>query len=778
MSSSRSSRSAFALALLVSLLWSLPSFGLTLHVPLETDAIALPGGDVLCGAAPEGWVPDPARHRLRPPAQARVGQAVVLTIAPTASGCGTEASRQATAVVTGPIPAVDASTVLVSVDAGRLELHGDRLEGARVSWKAGDKAGSDTCVAVTKDKGHDYCVVRLDKGLPADPRRISLRIAPAGGVADPETVTYDHTGSALPDDQMRLPVARLFVSHVFPAAHTVDLTSGQGKIDLVNAEAVASAECGAARCEIDGASVVVRGVPAASDTVTLKLRLLPRVFLARGDAQDGTPTESFSVLRCPLAVASGPPLRNVDNLQVLLRIDRACGMDAARMRFTANGDLAEVMRSETVADANYVLLWIGRTAGERLTIVASRPEDGSVLGVTSEQTHEAPQLVTSLLLPGIGQIDFIPKNRDALLTVPPISTGTIVPVSVPGAYVVEAKKDGYHLRGVYTSGGYTSLRFAYRATRIPAAFADADLAILVDPVQRPIRQANVPAPLGASSVTRRPIIELICSFGSGSLKSVPAGTSPHIPFSERDSCRLVIHRDRFPPEDGEQRLTIDVSVSNASGGERSEAKVAHHLVLGHGTENDVIWLRGAKEQFDRISVHVTHEVDESQYLGRSSKLVELPSAQWTVTTEDAHFRFYATATIPASLYRFSSDPQNLGSGPLTLNFGVISRLARLDSEGHEQLLGLETGVLAMGLATDKERQLALVGGLGISIPLGNVNQPTQASVNIHGWAAYTLGEREGVLTNDAGNATGKVTLSPWGFVFGPSITIGNVGAFL
>ena len=74
--------------------------------------------------------------------------------------------------------------------------------------------------------------------------------------------------------------------------------------------------------------------------------------------------------------------------------------------------------------------------------------------------------------------------------------------------------------------------------------------------------------------------------------------------------------------------------------------------------------------------------------------------------------------------------------------------------------------------------MAIVWGLGVSVPLGNVNQPTQASVNIHAWAAYTVGSHTGQLLDAQGNVERTVSLNPWAFVFGPSITIGNVGTFL
>ena len=265
-------------------------------------------------------------------------------------------------------------------------------------------------------------------------------------------------------------------------------------------------------------------------------------------------------------------------------------------------------------------------------------------------------------------------------------------------------------------------------------------------------------------------------MGEGKLVVIQPGTAPHIPFIERDSCRLVIHRDRIPEEDGEQRVDIDVSVSTLSG-DRPEAKLSLHLVLRHSPKSELIWLRGAKEQFDRIIVRITHILDESQYMSAGSR-TEIPSSQWTVVTENTQFKFYATAAIPTALYRFSDDPQDAGSGPLALNFGVLSRLTWLDDEGREGLVGMETGVMGMGLATEKDRQLAIVAGLGVSVPLGNINQPTQASVNIHAWGAYTVGHRTAVLTNPDGSPGQTIDLNHWAFIFGPSITIGNVGTFL
>jgi hypothetical protein len=764
---------------LFALLLSRNANALSIQAPAGGAPITLPADRLLCGNPPDGWTAaDATRKRLKPPVQGRVGQTSDVTLGSSLAACTNGNGDRATLIVTGPLPVLDVASVTLSVDAGRLEVRGDALEGMIVSWRSDARAGADTCLNVGKDKGRDLCALDVDRKLPADPRSIVLRWAPSGGRADADAVTYDQNGAALPEDQTKLPVGKILVNRIFGSNNTVDVASGEGHVALVHPEAVSSVDCGTSRCETMETGFVVRGVPATTMSLSARARLIPRVFLTHGDAQDATATEVLSVLRCPLTVLSGEPLRNADNLSVLVRLDPTCSKDPHGIKWTVTGESVEADRVESLPDGVYVLLRIGRVSGDRLTLVASRQEDGSVLAVSSEKTWESPPLRTSLTLPGFGDIDFIPKNRGAVLTVSPaLRNGRLIPVSVPGAYVASEQKDGFHIRGESTSGGYTALKFVYRPSNLPKAFADTDFAILVDPVQRPIREANVPAPLGASSTTEKPIVELACAVEPGKLMIVKPGTAPHIPFAERDSCRLTIHRARIPEEDGEQRVDIDVSVAAVSG-DRPEAKLTNHLVLRHAESRDVIWIRGAKEQFDRINVRVTHIIDESQYMSTGGR-AEIPSSQWTVVTENTNFKFYATAAIPASLYRFSKDPQDLGSGPLALNFGVLSRLTWLDDTGHEGLVGLEAGVMGMGLATDKDRQLALVGGLGIGVPLGNINQPTQASVNIHAWLAYTVGNRTGTLLDPTtGAPTATVKLNPWAFVFGPSITIGNVGTFL
>ncbi|MET0388016.1 MAG: hypothetical protein ABW321_18735 [Polyangiales bacterium] len=739
-----------------------------LQIPRGAEFAAFPQGRVLCGPAPDGFAVDAAKRRIKSNAEVAVGQTLAIVLAQSAAACNTAAVEDSTLIVTGDHPRIDPTSVTVGIDAGRLELRGDALEGIRIEVSANGKTGDDVCLNVTRDRDREVCAVNIDRSLPADPAAIELRWTPAGGRPGAEAVTYDKHGDPLAPEQQRLPVARVMISRMIPEARLVDVAHGTGRMSLAHPEAVSGADCGIGRCSADAEGLLVASVPASAPKLAVRLQLLPRVYFARGDLLDNVIGETLSVLRCPVTMVSGEPLRNVDELNVLLKLDPACVSDVSRLRFTANSEPSEVVQIENLQDGLYVLLWIGRISSERLTIVVSR-DDGVVLAVASERTAGVPSVIASLHLEGFGEIQFIPRNRAALVSVSHVaSKGQLVPISVHGAYNVTRTGDGYQVRGVYAGGGYAALRFAYRVPGVPDAFADTDFAQIADPVQRPIREASIPAPIGASSVTDHALVELYCTDAAGKLALIKPGSPVHIPFRERDSCRLILHRERIPPESGEQRVDVDVTVTAVGGADRGDAHFSEHFVLRHSKERDVVWIRGARDQFDRINVRITHIIDESLFNDDIRRRLELPSSQWTVVTENADFKFYATAAIPASLYRFSGE--RAGSGALSLNLGLLARVTWLDNDGKEGLLALEAGMMGMGLADQTLRQLSLVGGLGVSIPLGNVNQPTQAAINIHMWVAYTVGDWH---TNNPDEK-----LSPWAFVFGPSITVGSIGALL
>jgi hypothetical protein len=264
-----------------------------------------------------------------------------------------------------------------------------------------------------------------------------------------------------------------------------------------------------------------------------------------------------------------------------------------------------------------------------------------------------------------------------------------------------------------------------------------------------------------------PLLEMLCADENGRATRIPPGAEASIAYAQRDSCRLVIHRERFKPEDGTQDVTVDVSVTKVDDTPRAEAHVNERLILRAGAQPRVFWIHGVHGQFDRLTVRVAHVVDEAHDVGGSEIFANLPAAQWSIVVGQAHLRFYATAAIPTGLFRITAP-----SDVLTLNFGALSRLTWLDREGHEGLLALELGAMGIGLAATPgfPRTLAVLGGLGVGVPIGNRGEPTQASVNLHAWVAYEL--------RDEFPPPPAPPASHWSFLFGPSITIGSVGTNL
>ncbi len=609
---------------------------------------------------------------------------------------------------------------------------------------------------------------------------MTLYLFPAGATAKADI--YDRTGRAVAQESLLVTPSRMMVASTLTTERHVDLSTGEAHLALTHPEAIASVDCDTGRCEILEGEVRVRAIASSAHTITLRLRLTPRVFVRNGDTFVQNVSVPLDITYCPLAIASPAALRDTDDARVVVRVDARCATSDDSLRWTANGNSVPVISRESKDNFVYMLLGLGRVTGEKLTLAAMRgPSDASVIGLISMSTAPPPQLRVSLNLTGYGEIDFIPTNRNVTVSATAANLRSrIVTLPVDGAYEVKAQDGRTEIRGT-AGGGFVLMRFALRDESLPGHLAQADLAHFTGHVQRALREVNVPAQIGETT-GNSPIVEVLCTDSSGHALKVVPGVPLHIPFEQRDGCRLLIHPERIPAEDGEQRLDVDVEVTSVGGTNRSDGQFTQRLVLSHGAEPRVIGLHGVKAQFDRINVHLTHVTEESQYIRNGGGRVEVPSGQWTIVAENTRWRFYATVSIPVELFRFSSDPNGAGTGPLSLNLGVLSRFTWVTRDGTEGILGLEAGVMGMGLATDNTRQLNIVGGLGIGVPIGNAGQTSQASINIHAWAAYRLGNEFAPALNASGipitNSTGQpesIALNHWSFIFGPSVTFGNVG---
>jgi hypothetical protein len=672
---------------------------------------------------------------------------------------------------TGPAQ-IDPTKVVFYPDQGRLEIEGQHLTGVQLRWETAKGSGIDVCVEATATAGHQRCTFSVPRTLSVDAR---FDWAPAAASATP--------GALPPSAFTPLRPARVIIDHVLPSATTtVDLSGGIGRVPLAHPEAIAAVDCAQATCELGESAVEVRALSPSATGLTLHVHLAPRTFVLRDDTPESTFTRTVAVLHCPAEIVSGPPLRRADAAQVLVRLGARCGGDPRALHWTVNGDPVTVARTANDGDAVLVLLAVGDIEDATLTVTAARPEtEGSVLAVARTPTRPAPLVRATLEIPGHGAIDFLPSNRDAVVHIAPVGEHAhLVPLPEEGAYHVMADASGTRVRGEEGVGGYVALRFGYRVDGLPAPFAATDLAVVTEALQRPIHEASVPAPIGPSATGPAPLVELVCTDEHGGAQRIVPGKRTSIPFRRRDGCRVIIHRERFKPEDGTQDLTVDVEVTKVDDSARSDAHVNERMVLRPSPEPRIFWIKGVKAQFDRVAVRIAHVADDDRYVGARDTRTSLPAVQWTLLVGEGHLRFYATAAIPTGLFHITAP-----SGVLTLNFGALSRLTWLDQDGHEGLLGLELGAMGVGLAATTVSStptavtfpptLAVLAGAGISIPIGNRGEPSQASVNLHAWLAYELRSDYTYQTSTNGP---MLTASHWSFLFGPSITIGNIGTNL
>jgi hypothetical protein len=742
----------------------------TLQAPVGGKPIPLGDARVACSAANGGWALDDQTHSLRPPAEAAaIGTSVDLKIAASPAECAVS-TTSLKLVATGPWPSLDPASVVFSPDQARVEARGRRLRGVALAWRNNTSSGVDICQVPKLEANAEHCTWSVGHNIPVTPGS-ALVWVPPGGRVGADVSTFDAEGRLGSPESFVLGVARVNLSNLLSNDASIDLSTGSGEVQLTHPESIAAVDCGEVRCEVARDRLMVRTLSSNVDSVDVKFRLRPGVFLAKGQGFETAPAAHLSVVHCPMAVISGAPLRGVDNSRTVVRIDGRCASELPDLRFVVGNSIADIVATQVDSVGTEVLLRVGNTDATTLTITAVRADSpGVAVAVAHVGTLPTPQVSTSLEIPGHPNLNFIPSNRSArvhLQTLP--DHARLVPLPVPGAYSVTDQGARLSVTGDPNASGQVAMRFGYRSDALSGNFANVDLAVLTSPLERSIHEANITAPFGRSAMGPRPLAEFVCGAGAGGNVRVMPGVTAHLPYAMRDNCRIIFHRDRLAPAYGTQKMTLDVEVVDADGASRGDARVSSTIVLRAGTEPVYAWIHGVKQPFDRVIVRLSHSADEAHYVNALEVQTGVPEVKWAAVLGTGHARLYATTAVPTGLYRFGDAKH---SGVLTLNFGMLSRLTWLDSDGHEGFLGLEGGIMAIGLANDKGStgqsltQVGAVAGLGVSVPIANRAAPTQASINLHGWFEEAI--------SSSGPDAGRRAA----FIFGPSISIGNVGANL
>lgn len=706
-------------------------------VPSGVAGVDLDG--VLCDEAmPAGWSVSPDRRHARVAAQA--GDAV-LHVAPAVEGCA-QSQTSLTLTLVAAAPVVDLASVSFSPDTGRLELHGKNLEGAQVRWVAGDRAGNDTCVSAAGG-----CTAAVPKDVDADLLR--LAVLPAG--LTPSIQRLVSPGG----------VAAVIVPTIRPARLIVDVLLGRDALSLErdppalrvrHPEAIESVSCVDADCTLEEDLLVVRREHGADTDLELHLKLRPHWFF-QGASLDPAPVFRLPIQRCPVAVASPPPLQGVGDQRIVIRIGGLCAGDD-QLAFETSAGRAPPLRVIAVGAERYVMLALGQVGSNDQSVRVMRNE--RVWGQATTPTRPPPTLHARLRIEAVGPVDFLPTNRDAVVESIRLRDAVLEAVSLDGVYQVQ---DG-RLRALAGISGAAPLHFAYRAPSLPGDLATVSLGELVEPIDREIHAADAPIDLRTGHV-----VSLQCGDGEGHAVEVARDVTSVAPFRSRNTCRLRFDRSAVAPESGRQVLSVRIRGFAADGAPRPDASRDQRVVLSANQGPGELLLEGVSDPFDRLVVIVSHVVDTSRLVDDANTTDGL---RWTVVFGTQRARLYASATFPSGLFRVS-EPAH--SGVLTLNAGGLLRLVWLSRDGQESPLGLETGILWTSIAGDFETQyaphgqVAIVTGLSVGIPIANAGHGAQTSVNLHAWLEFEVSRG---FTPGAG--------SPWGFIIGPSLTVGDVGA--
>lgn len=745
----------------------------TLQAAIGGKALTLSDSRVACAPPGGGWSIDAASQArsLRPPTtNEAIGKVVVLRVANSPAQCGTDSSS-VDLVATARPPNIDAGSVVLLLDQGKVELHGSRLTGAAVAWRSNTASGVDVCESPKLDNGVERCVFDIGRGLSADPASGNLSLIPAGGRAGPEVTNYDLQGDPVSARNLLLTPARVVLANIVPQDASIDLSTGHGEVELSHPEAVASVDCGAQRCELSGRTLRVRSLSSNVGSVDVKFKLIPGVVVSKGAGVESSPSVSLAVVHCPMSVPSGPLLRDTEGASVVLRIEGRCAKEVPSLRFMIGSEPADVRMTLVDSTGTDVLVYVGNTSASAVTVTAVHEDAPSVaVAVARIETSVVSRSSASLEIPGHKNLGFIPTNRPAIVHLPPLGAhGRLVPVPVAGVYTVQKEGNEYTVTGDPDASGQVGLRFGYRVDSLPPALAEVDLGIVSSPLLRPVREANLPAPIGGSAIGPRPIVEFVCGTPDDPAERVTPGVTAHLPFESRDNCRLIFHRSRLARSYGTQKLNLEIDVVDSDGNSRAEGHVSETIVMRPGADPIYAWINGVKAPFDRILVRLSHAADEAHYVGALEIQTGAPEVKWSAIMGTGRARLYATTAIPTGLYRFGDDNH---SGVLSLNFGVISRLTWLSRDGHEGFLGLEGGIMAIGLANDTSTtgqpltEIGAVAGFGLSVPIANRSTPTQAAINLHAWFEVDI-------SRHSGDPSGRTSI-----IFGPSISIGNIGTNL
>ncbi len=147
----------------------------------------------------------------------------------------------------------------------------------------------------------------------------------------------------------------------------------------------------------------------------MTVQLRPRLVVQNGTTVESAPTLMIPIQRCPVALASAPPLIGASENRVVVRLGAACARNEGGLDFITSVGRAPVERVELINGERYVVVRIGRLETDSLGLSVRRRN--TVLGTLQLNPGPLPALRARLEIEGQA-IDIIPTNRWARIVLP------------------------------------------------------------------------------------------------------------------------------------------------------------------------------------------------------------------------------------------------------------------------------------------------------------------------------------------------------------------------
>ena len=665
-------------------------------------------------------------------------------------------------------PEVVTDSIILRADEPRLVLDGKYLK--KSVFQVGDPLhdGSDVCDDTIPDEqaGLETCNVVVPTHLNVQPDKVKFAVFPPGTPpTEPEILLVNEQG--IFQEVPRYSVRRVILRKLIAEDALLDARQKVSSVEIIHPEAVASVSCATADCRLKDNLVLIENVKNDVGFIELTFQLQPHVYLqdAKRDIHN-TVKVPIPWARCGLTIASGRPLLNVANQNIVLKITGICShLQEEELWVKINERVYPFNTSILANDALFAVVSLTRMIDTEANFILLHHEH--VMAITHIEGQTPPNARPQLSLPGFGEIPFVPTNRPAIIAFTSQVGSKILSLLPRDSYSVSRDELGRTLiKGAAGDDGFVNLRFALKDKGLPPDLQNIPLYEFSETIERRIKPANVPKFV----LSANPWIELYCPHDNKQQPLSP-GITHSLPFNVQHGCYLLLHAEQLTEEDGGQLLRLKVTVEGLDGRPKPQLGGEQAIKVHAGDVSRKIFLASGSSHFDKVLIMLdvtSEDVANADVPSKASSAL-----QWSLIMGQEHLSFYATASVPAGLFR-AADANH--SGIIGTSIACLFRLVALNREGVPLPPGLELGLLWSHILGETNSatygQVSLVSGLGIGVPLGNVGQGTQATIGVHAWAEYEISR---AIWGRQHYQNGWGDGSPWGIVFGTGVSFGNIG---